>query len=121
MGLFGRKKKEIITISAEQLCTLLEKAIELTEEDVNAHCLTFGPEIMMDYKGKEHYAGVHYDKKRAKAEERTTFARELATVYLDKAEYASPKELYENAILDGEKFSDISDGIVVDPDFLDLL
>lgn len=123
MGLFGKKKekKENISISAEQLCTLIEKAIQLTADDVNAKCFTFGPEIMFDYKGKVHFAGVHYDKKRAKAEKRDTFSRELATVYLDKTGYATTEELYANAVLDGVKLSDITEGIIVDPDFMDLL
>lgn len=125
MGLFGRKKEktkpEVLSISGDQLYTLLKKAVQLAAEDVEAKSLTFGPEIMLEYKDNIHFVGIRYDKKRAKAEKRTTFSPELMTVYLDKGEYATPEELYQNAVLDGDKFSSISEGIIVAPEFGDLL
>ena len=125
MGIFGKKKEikqaEVLNISAEQLCTLIKKAIQLVAEDVEAKSYTLGPEIMFEYKSHLHFAGIRYDKKRARKENRTAFSNDLSTVYLDKDEYATVEELFEKAILDGETFSGITQGIIVNPEYKELL
>lgn len=125
MGLFGKKKEkakpQTVNISGEQLCGLLKKAILLAAEDVEAHCYTTGPEIMFEYKDNIHFAGVNYDKKRAKAEKRVSFANELVTLYMDKNIYTTVEELYNNAIIDNVALNTISDGIIVEPEFEELL
>lgn len=125
MGLFSRKKEEktskVLDISSAQLLNILNKAILLAEEDVNAKSYTFGPEIMFDYNNTVHFIGVKYDKKRAKALNQKNFCKEFMSVYLDKQEYKYPEELFENADIKGIKFKDINSGILVSQEYGELL
>ena len=123
--LFGRKKKEkkheVISISGTQLCDLLTKAVSLATEDVEAKCYSTGPEIMFEYNGNVHFMGIKYDKKRAKTEKRITFSNELMTVYIDKQSFSKVEELRMQATIDGEFLSNISAGIIVAPEYNELL
>lgn len=100
MGIFGRKKEkaksEVINISGIQLCDLLKNAVSLAIED-------------------------KYDKKRAKAEKKDTFSNDLMTIYLDRQSFDSVENLYIDAVLDKEHFSDISKGIIVSSEYKELL
>ena len=123
--LFGRKKEkvknEVLSISGAQLCDLLTKAVSLAVEDVEAKSYTTGPEIMFEYNGNIHFTGIKYDKKRAKAEKRVMFSNELMTVYIDKQSFATVEELRTQATIDGEFLSNISEGIIVSPEYNELL
>ena len=125
MGLFGRKKEKekckVISISGVQLCDLLKKSVSLMVEEVEKKYYTFGPEIMFEYNGNVHFAGVKYDKKRAKTEKRVTFSDELMTVYVDKQFFTTIEELRDHAMIDGKILSDIVDGIIVSPEYGELL
>ena len=125
MGLFGRKKEktkpEVVNISGVQLCGLLKNAVSLAIEDVEANCYTTGPEIMFEYNGNIHFIGIKYDKKRAKTEKRVTFSNELMTVYLDKQLFVTVEDLCAHTTLDGELLSNISNGIIVSPEYKELL
>jgi hypothetical protein len=125
MGLFGRKKEktkpEVLNISGLQLYSLLKNAVLLAVEDVEANCYTTGPEIMFEYNGNVHFIGIKYDKKRAKTEKRVTFSNELMTVYLDKQLFATLEDFCEHATLDGKILTGISNGIIVSPEYKELL
>ncbi len=124
MGLFWKEKKakpEVLNISGEQLYGLLEKAVALAAEDVNANCYTLGPEIMFEYNSDVHFIGINYDKKRAKAEQRGTFSRELVSVYVDKNSYQTLEELYDNAKINNVPLKTITEGIIVSPEYKELL
>jgi len=124
MGLFWKQKKakpEVLNISGEQLYGLLEKAVTLAAEDVDANCYTLGPEIMFEYNNDVHFIGIKYDKKRAKAEKRGSFSKELMTVYVDKNFYQTLEELYDNAKIDHVSLKAIAEGIIVSPEYKELL
>ena len=122
MGLFGRKKeKELLNLSSVQLVNILKKAILLAEEDVNARSYTLGPEIMFEYHDTIHFIGVKYDKKRAKAAKQKVFCKEFVSVYLDKQNYLSPEELYENAVVEGVNLKDITSEIMISADYKEIL
>ena len=121
----GRKKEkrkaEVVNISGVQLCGLLKNAVSLAIEEVEKNRYIFGPEIMFEYTGNIHLIGIKYDKKRAKTEKRVTFLKELMTVYLDKQTFVSLEDLCDYATLDGEILTNISKGIVVAPEYKELL
>lgn len=120
MFLFG-KKPETIDISGQQLYTILQKALTQAEEEVNGKDYLTGPEIMFDYQDNTHFAGIRYDKKRAKKERLTSFDSNLSSVYVDKQEFATPEDAFENAIIDGVRLQDISEGLITFPEFANLL
>ena len=60
-------------------------------------------------------------KKRAKTEKRITFSNELMTVYIDKQSFSTVEELRMQATIDGEFLSNISAGIIVAPEYNELL
>jgi hypothetical protein len=121
MGLFVRKKEkekpEVVNISGAQLCGLLKNAISLAAEHVEARCYVTGPEIMFEYNNKVHFIGIKYDKKRAKTEKRVTFSNELMSVYLDKQLFVTLEDLRDHATLDGKILTNISNGIIVSPEY----
>lgn len=125
MGIFGRKKEkikpEVLNISGEQLYKLLKKAVKLAAENIEANCYTTGPEIMFEYNNNVHFIGIKYDKKRAKSEKRVTFTKELMTVYVDKNIYQTLEELYDNANVDKISLNAITEGIIVYPEYKELL
>jgi thiamine pyrophosphokinase len=123
MGLFGRKKvkTEVCIISGDQLFQLLKKAVKLASEDIDSHCYTIGPEIIFEYNGKVHLAGVKYDKKRAKVEKRVTFSRDLVNLYVDKDIYQTIEDVYDNATVDKIPLKAIEEGIIVSPEYKELL
>ena len=124
MGLFRlkkEKKREALSISGEQLCMILKEAIRTAADEVEAKYYITGPEIMFEYKDNLHFAGIKYDKKRAKQEKRELFSKELLSLYVDKATYTDLKELHANAVVDHELLKDITDGIIVSPEYKRLL
>lgn len=90
-------------------------------EDVEMKCYFVEYEIMFEYKGNVHFCGVKYDKKRAKAEKRVTFSKELMSIYLDEQSFPTVDELYHYAKLEGEIIAEISDGILMFPEYQELL
>lgn len=126
MGLFGKKKVEKakpqkLSISGEQLFSLVEKMVQLVKEDVEARCYIVGREIMFEYEEDAHFIGIKYDKKRAKIEKRVVFSEELMNAYVDKITYHTLKELHNNARINNVLLTDITEGIIVFPEFADLL
>lgn len=125
MFFFGRKKEKakpnVLSISGEQLCGLIKKAISLAIENVESKSYIIGPEIMFEYDGNIHFVGIKYDKKRAKAEKRTIFSYDLMNLYIDKVVYASLEDLRNNALVDGKKLTSIPNGIIVVPEYGELL
>lgn len=122
---FGRKKekkkKEVLDISSAQLMEILKKAVLLAAEDIEAKSFTFGPEIMFEYDDEIHFMGVRYDKKRAREEKRILYCEEFMSVYLDKQDYLTPEELFEKADIQGIKLNQITSGIIVAPEYRELL
>lgn len=109
--LFSRKKKEEpLNISSEQLCVLLNKALYQAAYEIEGNCYSTGPEIMFDYDDGVHFAGIRYRKDTA----------ELC-VYLDDAEYPTVEDLYNLGVLNGQVFSTIGEGIIVEPHYKELL
>lgn len=108
-------------VEATVFTDLLTKAVSLATEDVEAKCYSTGPEIMFEYNGNVHFMGIKYDKKRAKTEKRITFSNELMTVYIDKQSFSTVEELRMQATIDGEFLSNISAGIIVAPEYNELL
>lgn len=125
MGLFGRKKekaeRKVISISGVQLCDLVKKAIELAKEEVEGKYYIVGPEIMFEYNGNVHFAGIKYDKKRAKKEKQLHFSDEFMTLYIDKQDFDTIEQFQTQAMLDGEFLENIMDRIIVAPEFSELL
>lgn len=126
MGLFSgskkaEKRRETLDISASQLMIILKKAVLLAIEDIEARSFTFGPEIMFEYGDEIHFMGVKYDKKRARKEKRILYCEELMSVYLDKQDYLTPEELFEKADIQGIKLNQITSGIIVAPEYRELL
>ena len=76
---------------------------------------------MFEYNGNVHFMGIKYDKKRAKTGKRITFSNELMTVYIDKQSFSTVEELRMQATIDGEFLSNISAGIIVAPEYNELL
>ena len=111
----------MLDISSIQLLSILKKAILLVKEDVNTKSYTLGPEIMFDYNNTVHFIGIKYAKKRSKALEQKDFCKEFVSVYLDKQEYKCPEELDENADIRGIMLKDITSGIMVSPEYGEIL
>jgi hypothetical protein len=107
MWLFGRKKKESnsVNITGEQLFILLEKKIGDVTKRVNEKTYIVEDEILLDYKNRVLVAGIKYDKKRAKKEDKTQFDEKLMSVFLDdsvvKTEFSTLEEFRENAKING--------------------
>ena len=119
MVLFGRKS-EVLNISGAQLCELLEKAVLLAKEDVEAHCYTTGPEIIFEYNDTLHFCGIKYDKKRHWKEKRKNFSSELMTLYVDEQHFDTVNDLCGTAVINRRLLSEL-DGIVVAPEYKELL
>ena len=121
MGVFKKVKPKVLDISGAQLKTILEHAMELTREDINTKCYTVGPEIMVEYKGKLHYAGIRYEKKKAKAEKLQTFCPAFASVYLDKQVFPTVTAFYEQAVMGKDPVKDIQSGLIVSTDYSSII
>lgn len=120
---FNRKKKkrDVLDISGAQLEEILKKAVLLAIEDINARCYVFGPEVMFEYGDEIHYMGVEYDKKTAKARGGALYHPDLVSVYLDKAGYPDTGSLFEKADIHGVTLDQIPSGIIVSPEYRELL
>ena len=118
MNLLTRKKKrEVLDISSEQLCDLLKNAASLAIEEINRGSYTVGPEIMFEYHGTIHFAGIKYSKK---LKRRDSFSEEFLMVYLDKQFFSSVEDLQVHAVLEGRLISDVLNGIIVYPEYREL-
>lgn len=126
MRFFGRKKKEpeTIKITGIQLCTLVKKLEVQVKKEVEEKPYITGPEIIFEFHGHVHSAGVKYDKKRAKKEEieKTDFPiQEYMTVYLDKQLFHSAEEMCFHGVLEGIPIANITQGILTYPKYRSLL
>lgn len=123
MGRFRRKNKDnkVLNISGKQLEVLLNAAVNLAIEDIETRCYIVGPEIMFEYNDNVHFMGVKYDRKRAKKEKRTSFSSKLMSVYLDREEYPTITELFNNATMEEKLLRDIENNIIVSTDYKSLL
>lgn len=123
MGWFRRKNKDnkVLNISGKQLEVLLNAAVNLAIEDIETRCYIVGPEIMLEYNDNVHFMGVKYDRKRAKKEKRTSFSSKLMSVYLDREEYPTITELFNNATMEEKLLRDIENNIIVSTDYKSLL
>lgn len=123
MGWFRRKNKDnkVLNISGKQLEVLLNAAVNLAIDDIETRCYIVGPEIMLEYNDNVHFMGVKYDRKRAKKEKRTSFSSKLMSVYLDREEYPTITELFNNATMEEKLLRDIENNIIVSTDYKSLL
>lgn len=121
MGLFDKSKKAKrntgVSISGKELTEILERAADTAAEEINGGYYTLGPEIMFEYAGRVHFAGVKYDKKSCKKEGMAGYSEKYLSLYLDKYIFGSKEALYGAEVLDGEKLMDISDGIIVSEEY----
>lgn len=126
MGFFGRKKKgpRTIKITGIQLCTLVKKLeVQVKKEVEEKHYITES-EIIFEFHGHVHSAGVKYDKKRAKKEEKEKAdlpIQEYITVYLNKQLFHSAEEMCFQGILEGIPIANITQGILTYPEYRSLL
>ncbi|MCX4321131.1 MAG: hypothetical protein OSJ44_15685, partial [Lachnospiraceae bacterium] len=105
------KRNTGVSISGKELTEILERAADTAAEEINGGYYTLGPEIVFEYAGRVHFAGVKYDKKSCKKEGMAGYSEKYLSLYLDK------EALYGAEVLDGEKLMDISDGIIVSEEY----
>ena len=125
MGIFGRRKRreesEVLNISGRQLIELLNKSVQQIEEEIGQNCYSVSSEIIFEYKEHLYFTGARYNVHKAKKENKTEFSEEYLTVYLDEAFFPSVEEMAKSVELDGKTLDEITEGILVEPEFGEML
>lgn len=80
--LVKRKKPKTLDISGEQLLAVMKKAAETATEEIEEKRYLVGPEILFEYEGSVHTAGIKYNKKAAKREAGILFSEKYMSYYL---------------------------------------
>ena len=119
--LVKRKKLKTLDISGKQLLAVMKKAAETATEEIEEKRYLVGPEILFEYKGSVHTAGIKYDKKTAEKEAGTLFSEKYMSYYLDKSSYRSLAEWYEIGKIGDIHINSIGSGIVMYPEYEEIL
>lgn len=119
--LVKRKKPKTLDISGEQLLAVMKKAAETATEEIEEKRYLVGPEILFEYEGSVHTAGIKYDKKAAKKEASTLFSEKYMSYYLDKDSYETLAEWYEIGKIGDIHINSIEFGIVMYSEYEEIL
>lgn len=109
MGLFKKRQMKIRTISAKDIVKLIKMAVEAIDD------FQIEYEIPFSYMGNEHIIGIDYDRDNAP---KGKYDPAYMSVYIDDQHFRNPEDILTEGILDGYSISDISNGILVDENYL---
>ena len=112
-----------INISGSQLYKILKFLAEYAKIDIKSNMYNyFVKELSIEYNNTTHFTGIRYQKvPKPQIGFTKEFEEELMKVEFDNELYNNVDELYSNVVLEGQKLSDINEGIYVDKDFADVL
>lgn len=122
MGIFKKEERlKTRTISGQELIQVLGYYARCMRQAVDMNSYTAETAALVEYHGQPYEVGLKYHTRKARKEGQIGFDTRYASFYIGKEAYSSLGEFIQYACMDGCRIADITGGIEVFPEVLEIL